>query len=85
MRARSTTVSLHGPFIFGVQWIHRAATGRHPIGAHVELLVKHGVHLVEHLKLEELSMDRCYEFLFFVSPLLITGASASPVSPVAIG
>jgi kynurenine formamidase len=55
------------------------------LGAHVELLVKHGVHLVEHLKLEELSMDRCYEFLFFVSPLLITGASASPVSPVAIG
>ena len=55
------------------------------LGAHVELLVKRGVHLVEHLKLDELSRDGCYEFLFFVSPLLITGASASPVSPGAIG
>lgn len=55
------------------------------LGAHVELLVRRGVHLVEHLKLDELSRDRCYEFLFFASPLLITGASASPVSPVAIG
>lgn len=55
------------------------------LGAHVELLVRRGVHLVEHLKLDELSADRCYEFLFVVSPLLITGASASPVSPVAVG
>jgi len=55
------------------------------LGAHVELIVKRGIHLVEHLKLDELAADRCYEFLFCVSPLLVTGASASPVSPVAVG
>lgn len=55
------------------------------LGCHIELLVNRGVHLIEHLKLDELSADRCYEFLFCVSPLLVTGATASPVSPVAIG
>jgi len=55
------------------------------LGAHVELLVRRGIHLVEHLKLDDLSADRCYEFLFSVSPLLVTGGTASPVSPVAVG
>jgi kynurenine formamidase len=54
------------------------------LGSHVELLVRHGIHLVEHLKLDELSADKCYEFLFMVSPLLVTGATASPVSPLAV-
>jgi kynurenine formamidase len=54
------------------------------LGCHVELLRNRGVHLVEHLKLDELSKEKIYEFLFIVSPLLITGATASPVSPVAI-
>jgi len=54
------------------------------LGCHVELLRNRGVHLVEHLKLDELSREQVYEFVFFVSPLLITGATASPVSPIAI-
>jgi kynurenine formamidase len=55
------------------------------LGCHVELLVRRGIHLIEHLKLDELSADGCHEFLFCVSPLLVTGATASPVSPIAIG
>jgi len=55
------------------------------LGCHVELLVRRGVHLIEHLKLDQLSADGCHEFLFSVSPLLVTGATASPVSPIAIG
>jgi kynurenine formamidase len=55
------------------------------LGAHVELLVRRGIYLIEHLRLAELSADRRYEFLFMVSPLLVTGATASPVSPVAVG
>jgi kynurenine formamidase len=54
------------------------------LGAHVELLVRRGIYLVEHLKLSELSADRCFEFLYACSPLLVTGATASPVSPVAV-
>jgi kynurenine formamidase len=55
------------------------------LGAHVELLVRRGIYLVEHLKLADLSQDGCREFLFMVSPLPVTGATASPVNPVAIG
>jgi kynurenine formamidase len=55
------------------------------LGSHVELLVRHGIYLIEHVNLSELSRDGCHEFLFMVSPLRITGATASPVNPVAIG
>lgn len=55
------------------------------LGSHVELLVRHGIYMVEHLNLSELSEDGCNEFLFMVSPLRVTGASASPVNPIAIG
>jgi kynurenine formamidase len=55
------------------------------LGSHVVLLVRHGIYLIEHLDLRELSRDECYEFLFCTSPLRITGATASPVNPIAIG
>jgi len=55
------------------------------LGVHVMLLVEHGIHLIENMNLEELSADRCYEFLFSVAPLKVTGATGSPVSPFAIG
>jgi kynurenine formamidase len=55
------------------------------LGVHVELLAKRGIHLLEHLDLAGLSEDKCYEFLFCVGPLKITGATASPVNPIAIG
>lgn len=51
---------------------------------HVELLVRRGVYLLEHLVLEPLARDGVSEFLFVAAPLAITGASGSPVNPVAI-
>jgi len=51
---------------------------------HVELLVRRGVYLLEHLVLEHLAVDGVREFLLVASPLPITGASGSPVCPVAI-
>ena len=51
---------------------------------HVELLVRRGVYLLEHLVLEHLARDGVDEFLLVCSPLSITGASGSPVNPVAI-
>jgi kynurenine formamidase len=59
--------------------------GNEFLGTHLELLVRHGIYLIEHLWLEELAQDRCFEFLFCVSPLLVTGATGSPVNPIAIG
>ncbi len=52
---------------------------------HVELLVNRGVHLMENLVLDELAADGCHEFLLVVAPLRVTGATASPVNPIAIG
>lgn len=52
---------------------------------HVELLVNRGVHLMENVVLHELGVDGCHEFLLVVSPLRVTGATASPVNPIAIG
>lgn len=52
---------------------------------HIELLVKLGVTLIEHLKLSELAADRCYESLFVAAPLPVTGATGSPLNPVCIG
>ena len=51
---------------------------------HVELLVRRGIYLLEHLVLEPLARDGVQEFLFVAAPLSITGASGSPVNPVAI-
>jgi kynurenine formamidase len=55
------------------------------LSVHVELLVKRGIHLVEHLMLKEMAEDRCYESLFVCAPLPVVGAAGSPVTPVAIG
>jgi kynurenine formamidase len=54
------------------------------LGSHVVLLQQHGIHLVEHLNLSELARDDVREFLFCTIPLRITGATASPVNPIAI-
>jgi len=54
------------------------------LAGHVELLVKRGIHLVEHLMLKEMADDECYECLLVVAPLPVVGAAGSPVNPIAI-
>lgn len=51
---------------------------------HVELLVRRGIPIMENLNLESLVADRVHEFLFVIIPLNITGATASPVRPLAV-
>ena len=51
---------------------------------HQIMLVVHGVHLLESLKLDELAAKRAYEFAFIVEPLKIQGATGSTVAPVAL-
>jgi len=43
------------------------------------------VTLVEHLNLGELAADRCYEGFYAQGGLPVTGATGSPVNPIAIG
>lgn len=51
---------------------------------HQIMLVVHGVHLLESLKLDELAAKRAYEFAFMVQPLKIQGGTGSTVAPVAV-
>lgn len=51
---------------------------------HVILLVRHGIHIIENLYLEELANDRVYEFTFICLPPKLKGATGAPVRPVAL-
>jgi kynurenine formamidase len=55
------------------------------LGVHIELLIKLGVTLVEHLWLADLADDHCYEGLFALGALPVPGATGSPVNPIVIG
>ncbi len=55
------------------------------LGVHIELLQQRGITLIEHLWLADLAADRCYDVLLAVGGLLVTGATGSPVNPIAIG
>jgi kynurenine formamidase len=51
---------------------------------HQILLVVHGIHLLENLKLDELATRNAYEFALIVEPLKIEGGTGSTVAPIAI-
>jgi kynurenine formamidase len=52
--------------------------------AHVYLLPKRGIYIIENLNLEELARDRRYEFAFIGIPLKLVGATGSPLRPLAL-
>jgi kynurenine formamidase len=58
--------------------------GHSSLPVHTILLVENGIHIVEVMALEELAADRVYEFLFVLVPLKLTGATGSPVRPLAV-
>jgi kynurenine formamidase len=87
-----------GPGLAGAQWLSRHgiyAAGSDTVAfeklpdaampVHVHLLVESGIHIIECLNLEQLARERVYEFLFVALPLKLTGATASPIRPVALG
>lgn len=51
---------------------------------HQIMLVVHGIHLLENLKLDELAAKRVHEFAFVMQPLKMEGFSGSTVAPVAL-
>lgn len=55
------------------------------LAVHIELLVKRGITLLEHLNLSPMATDGCHEALFVAAPLPVTGATGSPLNPVCIG
>ncbi len=51
---------------------------------HQIMLVVHGIHLLENMKLDELAAKRVHEFAFMMQPLKMQGFSGSTVAPIAI-
>jgi kynurenine formamidase len=51
---------------------------------HSMMLIQHGIHLLENLKLEKLAAAGALEFAFIMQPLKLKGATGSNVAPVAI-
>jgi kynurenine formamidase len=54
----------------------------HPV--HQELIMRHGIFMLENLELRGLAAERVYEFMFIFTPLPFKGASGSPGRPLAI-
>jgi kynurenine formamidase len=52
--------------------------------AHVYLLPKKGIYIIENLNLEDLARDRCHTFAFVAIPLKFNGATGSPLRPLAL-
>ncbi len=52
--------------------------------AHLYLLPQKGIYILENLNLEELARDRCSQFAFIGIPLKFTGATGSPLRPLAL-
>jgi kynurenine formamidase len=50
---------------------------------HRVLLVEAGVHIIEHLDLEQAAAEGLTQFVFMMAPLRIVGGTGSPVRPVA--
>jgi kynurenine formamidase len=51
---------------------------------HQIMLVVHGIHLLENMKLGELAAKKVSEFAFMMQPIKMQGGTGSTVSPVAI-
>jgi kynurenine formamidase len=52
--------------------------------AHLYLLARKGIYIMENLYLEELARDKVYSFLFIGLPLKMKGATGSPLRPIAV-
>lgn len=61
-----------------------AGKGHSVLPVHRVLLVENGIHIIEHMRLEDLSREGAGEFVFIMSPLKIVGGTGSPVRPLAV-
>jgi kynurenine formamidase len=57
--------------------------GHSVLPVHRILLVESGIHIIEHMALEEASAAGLIEFTFVMAPLRIVGGTGSPVRPLA--
>lgn len=58
--------------------------GHATLPAHRVLLVESGIHIIEVMDLTDLAATGAHEFAFVTAPLKITGATGSPIRPLAL-
>jgi kynurenine formamidase len=58
--------------------------GHATLPVHRIMLVENGIHIIENMRLTELTERGIAEFTFILSPLKITGATGSPVRPLGL-
>lgn len=61
-----------------------AGSGHSVLPVHRIMLVQNGIHIIEHLNMEDASERGLTEFTFVMAPLRIVGGTGSPVRPVAV-
>jgi kynurenine formamidase len=61
----------------------KPGAGHSVLPVHRVLLVEAGVHIIEHLNLEQAAAEGLTQFVFMMAPLRIVGGTGSPVRPVA--
>ena len=61
-----------------------AGAGHRTLPVHRVLLVEHGIHIIETMRLEELAATGVSDFALIVVPLPLVGATGSPVRPLAL-
>jgi kynurenine formamidase len=61
----------------------KPGAGHSVLPVHRVLLVEAGVHIIEHLNLEQAAAEGLSQFVFMMAPLRIVGGTGSPVRPVA--
>ena len=76
-------VSVIGCDNMGVEVLPYPEKGK-MLPVHQHTLVEAGVHLIENLVLDELARQNVTTFCFIMLPVKFTGATASPVRPIAV-
>ncbi len=61
-----------------------AGKGHSVLPVHRILLVDAGIHIIEHMHLEDAHAAKLTEFMFILAPLKILGATGSPARPLAV-
>lgn len=61
----------------------RPGAGHSVLPVHRVLLVDAGIHIIEHLNLEQASAEGLTKFVFVMAPLRIVGGTGSPIRPFA--
>ncbi|USQ80122.1 cyclase family protein [Ornithinimicrobium faecis] len=79
------TQGIHAAGADSIAFEHlRPGAGHGLLPVHRLFLVESGIYIIETMNLEQISVDRVYEFTLVLAPLNIFGATGSPVRPLAV-